>query len=164
MVAGVVSRIAGRGTALAAPPASAVATGCPPASRTPLVTTVSGPMDLDWTPDGRMLIINKAGQVRVYPNGSLLSTPALDLAPRLCTVSEQGLVGLAVRPGFATNHFVYLYYVYNKFDNSCPESQVDGPVGRLSRFVLSDSNASRPGERSRPDGDAAEVPQPPHRG
>jgi len=29
------------------------------------VTSVSGPTDVDWTPDGRMLIINKAGQVRV---------------------------------------------------------------------------------------------------
>jgi len=36
-----------------------------------LVTSVSGPMDVAWTPDGRMLIINKAGQLRVYQNGCL---------------------------------------------------------------------------------------------
>src|SRR5215218_3947278 len=116
MVAGVVTALLA--APLAAPPASAVATGLPPGFQDTLVTTVSGPMDLDWTPDGRMLIINKAGQVRVYADGSLLPTPALDLGSKLCTVGEQGLVGLAVHPGFATNHFVYLYYIYNKFNNS----------------------------------------------
>jgi glucose/arabinose dehydrogenase/PKD repeat protein len=141
-VAGVVTALLA--ASLTAPPASAAATGLPPGFQDTLVTTVSGPMDLDWTPDGRMLVINKAGQVRVYTDGSLLPTPALDLGSKLCTVGEQGLVGLAVHPGFATNHFVYLYYIYNKFNNSCPESQVDGPVGRLSRFVLADNNTIDP--------------------
>ena len=109
-----------------------------------LVTSVSGPIDMDWTPDGRMIIINKAGQVRVYANGALLPNPALDLAPRLCTVGEQGLVGLAIHPNFAANRYIYLYYIFNKFNNSCPESEIDGPVGRFSRFVLSNTNVIDP--------------------
>ncbi len=108
------------------------------------LTTVSGPTDLTWTPDGRMLIIGKDGQVRVYANNTLLPNPALDLSARLCTVGEQGLVGIAVHPQFATNHFIYLYYIYNKFNNACPESEIDGPIGRLSRFVLPDTNVIDP--------------------
>jgi glucose/arabinose dehydrogenase/PKD repeat protein len=126
------------------------ATGATPAAAVPaqfedtLVTTVSGPMDVAWTPDGRMLIIGKGGQLRVFANGQLLATPALNLSNVLCTNGERGLVGLAVHPNFATNHFIYLYYTYNKFANLCPESEVDGPVNRLSRFVLQDSNVVDP--------------------
>src|SRR5215212_2214351 len=108
------------------------------------VTSVSGPIDMVWTPDGRMIIINKAGQVMVYVNGALLSTPALDLSTRLCTVGEQGLVGVALHPNFTTNHYIYLYYIYNKFNNACPESEIDGPIGRFSRFVLSATNVIDP--------------------
>src|ERR1044071_2770536 len=92
------------------------------------VASVSGPIDMVWTPDGRMIIINKNGLVKVYASGALLSTPALDLSARLCTVGEQGLVGIALHPNFASNHYVYLYYIYNKFNNACPENEVDGPV------------------------------------
>src|SRR3990172_992057 len=74
----------------------------------------------------------------------LLATPALDLASKLCTVGEQGLVGIAVHPDFAANNYVYLYYIFNTFNNSCPESTVDGPVGRLSRFVLPATNVIDP--------------------
>lgn len=112
----------------------------PPNFEDTFVTSVSGPTDLTWTPDGRMLIIGKGGQLRVYTNGALLPTPALDIASRLCTVGEQGLVGIVVHPNFATNRYIYLYYTYNKFNNSCPESQVDGPVDRFSRFTLPDTN------------------------
>jgi glucose/arabinose dehydrogenase/PKD repeat protein len=116
----------------------------PPNFEDTYVTTVSGPIDVDWTPDGRMVIINKNGQVRIYANGALLPTPALDLASRLCTAGEQGLVGLALHPNFAANRYIYLYYISNKLNTSCPESEIDGPVGRLSRFVLPDSNIIDP--------------------
>jgi hypothetical protein len=116
----------------------------PPNFEDTFVTSVSGLTDLTWTPDGRMLIIGKGGQLTVYANGVLLPTPAIDIAARLCTVGEQGLVGLAVHPNFATNRYIYLYYTHNKFNNACPESQVDGPVDRLSRFTLPDTNIIKP--------------------
>src|SRR5215208_1817523 len=108
------------------------------------VASVSGPIDMVWTPDGRMIIINKNGLVKVYANGSLLATPALDLTTRLCTVGEQGLVGITLHPSFASNHYIYLYYIYNKFNNDCPENEINGPVGRFSRFVLPDTNVIDP--------------------
>ena len=116
----------------------------PPNFEDTFVTSVSGPTDLTWTPDGRMLIIGKGGQVRVYANGVLLSTSALDISARLCTVGEQGLVGIVVHPDFASNHYIYLYYTYNKFNNTCPESEVDGPVDRFARFTLPDTNVIDP--------------------
>src|SRR6266508_2208520 len=124
---------------------TATATAAVPANfEDTFVTSVSGPIDMVWTPDGRMIIINKGGQVMVYANGTLLPTPALDLSAKLCTVGEQGLVGITLHPNFASNHYVYLYYIYNKFNNACPESEIDGPVGRFSRFVLPATNLIDP--------------------
>src|SRR5262249_28849813 len=68
-----------------------------------LVTEVGAPTALAFTPDGRMLITTQPGQLRVYQSGTLLPTPALDLAAagKICSQSERGLLGLAVDPQFA---------------------------------------------------------------
>lgn len=125
---------------LLSPPALAL----PPDFEDELVATVSGgPMDTAWTPDGRMLVPTKGGQLRVYTNGALLSTAALDLSSRLCTTGEQGLVGIAVHPNFDVNHWIYLYYIWPKY-GTCNESTVNGPVGRLSRFTLPATNIIDP--------------------
>ena len=93
-------------------------------------------MDLTWTPDGRILIPTKPGQLRVVQNGTLLPTPALDLSAVMCTDVEQGMGGVAVHPQFVTNHYIYVYYTFAKFG---PCGTVL-PVNRLSRFVLPASN------------------------
>lgn len=144
-LAGVVALAAG---VVALPVGGLPAAAVPAGFTDTLVTNVSGPTEVDWTPDGRMLITGKSGLLRVFDDGQLVSTPALNLGSRVCTNGERGLVGLAVHPQFAQNHYVYLYYTYNKFANSCPESAVDGPVNRLSRFVLSDSNVIDPGSET----------------
>jgi glucose/arabinose dehydrogenase/PKD repeat protein len=100
-----------------------------------VVADVNGPTDLDWTPDGRMLVTAKNGQLWIIENGALLATPALDLAPVMCTNGERALGSVAVHPDFASNNFVYLYYTFNKY-GTCNESEIDGPVNRLSRFEL----------------------------
>ena len=60
------------------------------------------PMGLAFTPDGRMLIPLKHGHVRVYKNGQLLQTPALNLSSRMCSDRESGLLGIALDPSFGT--------------------------------------------------------------
>ena len=102
------------------------------------VTSVEAPTALAFTPDGRMLVTSKAGQVRVYKDGALLETPALDIGSRTCSNSERGLLGVAVDPDFGTagNDYVYLYYTYKKF-GGCPYSGPNTPVNRVSRFVMS---------------------------
>ncbi len=104
---------------------------------------LGGPMDVAWTHDGRMLIATRNGQVRVYSNGVLLSNPAVDLSGVLCTQDERGLAGIAVHPNFSTNHYIYLYYTFKKF-GTCRESEIDGPVNRLSRFTLANNNVVDP--------------------
>ncbi|MBO0859463.1 MAG: PQQ-dependent sugar dehydrogenase [Chloracidobacterium sp.] len=107
-----------------------------------LVTNVVGPTEIAFTPDGRLLITTQAGQLRVYQNGTLLDSPALDLSSRLCSNSERGLLGVAVDPEFMSNRFIYLYYTFNKFA-TCPTgdpTNPNNPVNRVSRFILGDDS------------------------
>jgi len=128
---------------------AAVVSAAPPAGFSDtLVTPVASPTALAFTPDGRLLITSQTGQLRVFQNSTL--TTALDLrAPNLaCVNHERGLLGVAVDPAFATNHFIYLYYTFNKFPSSdplqnCPDAQPtnpNNPVNRVARFVLPASN------------------------
>ena len=87
-----------------------------------LLTSIDKPIALAFTPDGRMIIATQPGQLRVYKNGQLLQTPALDISSKICANSERGMLGVAVDPNFSTNKYVYLYYTYNKF-GVCPTNR-----------------------------------------
>jgi glucose/arabinose dehydrogenase len=97
-------------------------------------------MDIDWTPDGRALVVSKPGRIRVIQNGTLLATAALNLSAVTCTDVERGMQGVAVHPQFATTRYIYVYYTFPKF-GACDVVQ---PVNRLSRFVLPSSNVIDP--------------------
>jgi len=96
-----------------------------------LVTNIAAPTALAFTPDGRVLVTTQPGTLRVVENDVLLATPAVNLAGRICTNSERGLLGVAVDPAFATNGFVFLYYSFNRAGD-CGS----GTVNRVARFVM----------------------------
>ena len=104
-----------------------------------VASTGDGPMGLAFTPDGRMLIPLKKGQVRVYENGQLLQTPALNISSRICGGHESGLLGIALDPDFGTagHNYVYLFYTFNKFGVCPTDWNPDNPVNRVSRFAMS---------------------------
>ncbi len=115
------------------------ATTLPSGFKDELVTPVPNPTALAFTPDGRMLVATRAGRLRVYKNGALLSAPALNISDKTCSNIERGLLGVAVDPGFSTNRYVYLFYTYKKH-GVCPALQPtnpDNPVHRVSRFAMS---------------------------
>jgi glucose/arabinose dehydrogenase/PKD repeat protein len=104
---------------------------------------VDYPTAIAWLPDGRMLVTQQTGGLRLV-DGPTITTP-LSLGGAVCTNSERGLLGVAVHPSFGlSNPYIYLYYTFNKFaqtPNQCatnnPELKV--PVNRVSRFTLSGS-------------------------
>jgi glucose/arabinose dehydrogenase len=89
-----------------------------------LVTGLQIPWSLAFAPDGRLFITERPGRVRVFASGQLQMEPALVLTD-VFTSGESGILGLALHPDFASNHFVYLTYTANG-----PR----GPVARLVRF------------------------------
>ncbi|MFL5681095.1 MAG: PQQ-dependent sugar dehydrogenase [Chloroflexota bacterium] len=52
---------------------------------------------------GRLFVVEQSGKIRIVKNGSVLTTPFLDLTPSVSTGNEQGLLGLAFHPSFKTN-------------------------------------------------------------
>ena len=61
-------------------------------------------------PDGRVLICEQTGALRVVRNGELLPEPALRLT-NLDTLWERGLIGVTADPAFAENGYIYCVYV-----------------------------------------------------
>jgi glucose/arabinose dehydrogenase len=69
------------------------------------------PLDLT-APDGdtRLFIVEKGGTIRIVKAGSLLPTPFLDISGQVSTGGEQGLLGLAFHPLYATNGRFIVHY------------------------------------------------------
>ncbi|MDD1557135.1 hypothetical protein C7U65_16115 [Bradyrhizobium sp. WBAH23] len=102
------------------------------------VTGLNQPAAMDWTPDGRyMLIAQKDGVVRVVDNGTLRSTPLINLASEVNDFGDRGLLGIAVNPNFASNHYVYLLYTYDPPETATQSglAAADGGGNRPSRLV-----------------------------
>jgi aldose sugar dehydrogenase len=95
------------------------------------------PWDLEFLPDGRMLVTERGGRVvLIERNGS--ARDALQLEP--FDQYESGLMGLAVDPRFSENGYVYLYYTVGH-DDSDPRFAAADPwlrrvTSRISRFEL----------------------------
>ncbi|MEJ7841867.1 MAG: PQQ-dependent sugar dehydrogenase, partial [Rubrobacter sp.] len=98
------------------------------------------PTALDFTPDGRMLVTSKTGELYTYgKDGTRLANPALNLS--VCANSERGLLGVAVDPDFETNNYIYLYYTNKRAE--CPDKEPfkdSNPYNRVSRFTMNDDH------------------------
>ena len=68
------------------------------------------PWGIDFTPDGRVFFTERLGVIRVMQNGKLQTEPWIKMDST--EVGEGGLLGLALDPQFAQNHFVYVAYTY----------------------------------------------------
>ncbi len=73
------------------------------------------PVEVTQAHDGsqRLFVVQQGGQIRIIRNGAVMATPFIDLGgPSGVTVAngEQGLLGLAFHPQFATNRQFYVDY------------------------------------------------------
>ncbi len=86
----------------------------PPASGLGLadVGTFSYPVLVTSPPgdNGRIFVVEKAGVIKIVKLGTTLATPFLDFRGKVSTGGEQGLLGLAFHPGYATNGLFVINY------------------------------------------------------
>jgi glucose/arabinose dehydrogenase len=106
----------------------------------PVVSGLSSPVDLTSVPDGsgRLFVVEQPGLVRIVENGALLPTPFLDVRDRVESGgNEQGLLGLAIHPDYASNGFFYVNYT----------ARQGGGDTVIARFAVSagDPNLADPG-------------------
>lgn len=78
-----------------------------------VATGLEDPWAIDFAPDGREFFTERPGRIRVIQGGALQATPWATLSVSAQANAEKGLLGLALDPDFATNHFVYVYYTYD---------------------------------------------------
>jgi glucose/arabinose dehydrogenase len=77
-----------------------------------VATGLSFPLYLT-TPPGdahRLFIVEKTGAIRILKDGTLLPTPFLDLTAQVSGGSEQGFLGLAFPPDYATSGRFVVHY------------------------------------------------------
>ena len=61
--------------------------------------------------DTRLFVTEQAGHVRIVDSKGALSAPILDISSSVQNQGEMGLLGLAFHPKFASNHYIYVYYI-----------------------------------------------------
>ena len=83
---------------------------------------LNSPTALDVLPDGRVLITEQAGVLRIIRNGALATSSALQIA--VDNAGERGLLGVAHDPNFNSNHFIYLYHTVKAVGNSAAHNEV----------------------------------------
>ncbi len=95
----------------------------------------SAPFALDVAPDGRVFFTELVrGQIRVYNPQTRTVKTALTLD--VYAGGEDGLLGIAVAPDFATTGHIYVYYAPDSADNTNPANF----KSRVSRFTV-DANS-----------------------
>jgi glucose/arabinose dehydrogenase len=70
------------------------------------------PWSLVFLPDGRALVSERPGRIRLIKQGRLIRTPYMVV--QVAAVGEGGLMGLALHPDFANNHLIYAMHTYKK--------------------------------------------------
>jgi glucose/arabinose dehydrogenase len=69
------------------------------------------PWELAFTPDGRILVTERPGRIRVIQDGALQEEPFATLE-QVVSVSESGLMGMVLHPDFASNGHLFVCYTY----------------------------------------------------
>jgi glucose/arabinose dehydrogenase len=59
---------------------------------------------------GRLFVIQRPGQVVIVKDGTLWAEPFLDVSERVTAGGEQGLLGLAFHPDYASNGEFFIHY------------------------------------------------------
>lgn len=105
------------------------------------------PTAIAFFPDGRLLVTEKAGRAWVIHDGVKVTTPMWDARPEVLDNGDRGLVGVAVDPHYALNHFVYFAYVVDPDSDGVDDDDV--AFGRVVRFRTSAADSDRVDPASR---------------
>lgn len=98
---------------------------------------LSGPTTLLFLPDGRLLVGEQTGAIRLW-NGVLEPNPVVTIP--VATQDEQGLLGMAHHPAFADSPYVYVCY-------TVPDSTPTDNINRIARFTMTGNSIALASER-----------------
>lgn len=73
-----------------------------------VATGLNSPTSMTILPDGRILVVQQNGTIRMIKNDALVPGN-FHVVPNVDSFSERGCLGITADPGFATNHYLYVY-------------------------------------------------------
>jgi glucose/arabinose dehydrogenase len=102
-----------------------------------ITASLTSPWGITNLPDGRLLLTEKQGQMRIVSITGAVSTPITGL-PSVNSAGQGGLLGLCIDPQFSSNRMVY--WVFS--ENVAGSTQMSVSKGRLSTNETSIENAT----------------------
>jgi glucose/arabinose dehydrogenase len=141
LVSAAIAGACGQSTPAAMPtptpiPTAATCADGPPVSGTPSLTTTlfargfDQPLDVQSAPGDRtrVFVVEQTGRIRIVRGGSLLATPFLNIASRVRSGGEQGLLGLAFHPRYGENGRFFVNYTDTAGDTHISEFRATPPA------------------------------------
>jgi glucose/arabinose dehydrogenase len=115
------------------PPSAAPSVAAPfdPAGLKVGLDTVAGGLDAPLAVtsagdgSGRIFVTEQGGQIRIVRGGTLVATPFLDIASRITSGGERGLLGLAFHPKFPSDPRFFVNYTDTNGDTQVSSFTVD---------------------------------------
>ncbi|WP_336781036.1 PQQ-dependent sugar dehydrogenase [Paenibacillus illinoisensis] len=104
-----------------------------------LATGLNAPWELVSVPDGRMLVTERPGTIRVIKDGELQTEPLIAFEAPFNEKGEGGLLGLAADPDFENNGYLYAYHSYlegNEIANRVLRLKVNGDQAVIDKELL----------------------------
>jgi len=92
-----------------------------------VATGISGGYSIDFLPDGRILLVERPGRLRIIDRAGQISAPLAGL-PAIYGGGPQGLCGGIADRNFATNRTIYLAYATR-------DANAPNPAPRLGGFM-----------------------------
>jgi PKD repeat protein/glucose/arabinose dehydrogenase len=158
LLGGAIAAVTTSGSANAAIP--------PGFAETTVISGLTNPTVVRFSPDGRVFVAEKRGVIKVFDSlADTTPTVFADLNVNVYNFWDRGLLGLALPPDFPTNPYVYVLYTYDhelgspapaprwgtpgQYSDPCPtppNPTVDGCVvsGRLSRLQAAGNTMTGP--------------------
>lgn len=99
----------GSASAMAEVLIEALATSAGPVRVESIVSGLQGPWSLAFLPDGRMLVSEKRGQLRIVSTDGVLSTPLAGV-PKVQSQGQGGLLDIALSPHFVEDQQIFFSF------------------------------------------------------
>ncbi len=78
-----------------------------------LASGLQNPWGLEFLPDGRILIAERPGNLRIWADGELLEEHVVNL-PEIWSHGQGGLLEVVMHPNYDDNQMIYLVHGYRE--------------------------------------------------
>ena len=110
----------------------------------PWIEDLAAPWSLVFLPDGRALVSERPGRIRLIRGGAVVDQPYLELD--VAAVGEGGLMGLEVPPDFPDKPYIYAMYTYRQggtLYNRVQRFRDEGSTAEPDKIIVDEIPGSR---------------------